>query len=405
MNHLIKIEIAVIFVLISSGIFAQTFTTYTTTDGLPDDYIIGGVAIDTNNNVWAGTAAGVGYFDGSSWTSYTGADGLADIYINCIAVDANNNVWVGTDNGVSQYDGSVWSNYTIADGLVDNAVYTIAGDIDGSVWFGTLFGLSHFDGSTWTTYSTANGFPADLISYVYVDSIGNKWFGTWMNGVIKYDGSSYTTITTADSLADNNVKCITIDHSGHLWVGTLYGMSRFNDSLEWIGDITSADGIYNDYIMDLDVAPDGSVWSAMFIDYLYDGGISGFNGSSWVSYTVADGLADNLVRRLAVDHNGDVWIATGSGVSKFSVITGTCELVSDERVNIFPNPTSGSFNLDTQSDNNSYYVEVSDVAGNIVLSGMNLKQADISTFSPGIYTVTVRWENGRSINRKVCKGM
>ena len=57
--------ISAIYIILSGNIMAQTFTVYTTSEGLPDDFIQGGIVVDQNNNVWAGTANGVAKFDGN----------------------------------------------------------------------------------------------------------------------------------------------------------------------------------------------------------------------------------------------------------------------------------------------------------------------------------------------------
>ena len=39
--------------------------------------------------------SGVSKFDGTTWTTYTTADGLADNYVTAIAIDAQGNKWFG----------------------------------------------------------------------------------------------------------------------------------------------------------------------------------------------------------------------------------------------------------------------------------------------------------------------
>ena len=116
--NLQKIIIIGILFFSTNLLVAQEFTNYTTSNsGLPDNYINGGVAIDQNNDKWFGTGAGVAKFDDDSWTVYTTADGLTDDYTTCISVDVNNNIWVGTDLGANKFDGTSWTSYTSADGF------------------------------------------------------------------------------------------------------------------------------------------------------------------------------------------------------------------------------------------------------------------------------------------------
>ena len=384
---------------LSGMLKAQTFTTFTTTEGLSDDFIYGGIAVDQNNHIWAGTSYGVSKFDGASWTNYFMADGLADDFIRCIAVDASNNVWVGTDVGVSRFNGTSWTTYTTADGLVDNTVYAIAGDFTGAVWFGTMYGVSKFDGTEWFTYNTSNGFPSDLISTIFVDCSGKKYFGTLDSGFIIYDGSTYEVIDTADGLADQSVKAIMKDQSGYILAGTLYGISRFDGaSYQWQNDITSTDGLYHNVIMDIDVTSTGVIWVSTFVDYLVDGGMSWFNGSTWTSYNTADGMSDPQIIKTAVDYDDNIWVATGTGITKISDYTGSPLTATKEMPVVYPNPSAGAIYFSKTAAS----VTVFDMSGRCVFSCNNAMSADLSELNPGYYTLKLTEENGNIVNRKIC---
>ncbi|MEI6765904.1 MAG: two-component regulator propeller domain-containing protein [Bacteroidota bacterium] len=348
MKTIINRLIILVLILSGSAVKSQVFTNYTTVEGLPDNFIIGGVAVDTNNNKWFGTAVGVAKFDDVNWTVYDTADGLVDNYTSCIAVDKNNNVWVGTNFGVSKFDGSAWTTYTTADGLIDNGVIYIAADIDGSVWFATTAGVSKYDGVTWTDFTTTDGLPSNNIDYIAVDAAGNKWFGTVMGGVSMYDNSTFTNISmaTMDSLQDDNVFAVGIDNSGHKFIGTWYGISELDNANNWFANYDTASGLYNNYVRDIKVDSNDNVWVGLFADYNTQGGISKFDGSTWTSYTMADGLVDKQVIRLAVDKNNVVWIATGNGVSKLQDFSGITESNTDNTFRIFPNPATDLLKVD-----------------------------------------------------------
>ena len=91
------------------------------------------IVLDSNGVKWFGTVdGGVNRFDGETWTTYTTTDGLADNFVYTIAIDGDGAKWFGTENGVSRFDGETWTTYTTVDGLADNRVNTIAIDIDGA---------------------------------------------------------------------------------------------------------------------------------------------------------------------------------------------------------------------------------------------------------------------------------
>ena len=55
-----------------------------------------------------------------TFTNYTSSDGLLADNVNAVDTDANNTIWFGTQNGVSEYDGSTWVDHTNA---IDAVMY------------------------------------------------------------------------------------------------------------------------------------------------------------------------------------------------------------------------------------------------------------------------------------------
>jgi ligand-binding sensor domain-containing protein len=387
MKNLILFMTCVLITLFSTAVSGQTFTNYTTANGLPDNNV-NGVTIDGSNNKWFGTQSGVAKYNDTSWTVYTAANGIIDNYINCIAVDRSDNIWVGTDFGVSMFNGTGWISYTTVNGLVNNQINYIAADLNGNVWFATINGISVFDGSEWTTYTTSEGLPNNMTSYIAPDSAGNVWIGTWIGGLAKFNGATFQTFTMDDSLASNNIISIAIDPSGQKWIGTYSGISVLDNDDNWVRNYTEADGLYNNFIQDLDFDSDGVLWAGMYADYLQDGGVTKFTGSSWASYSVTEGLIDPQVKRLAADHSDNVWIVTGSGVSRWN----------NPSSGIDPDPVRGVFSLHPNPAENVIHlvhqgkmiVEILDLTGKVLLQSVlpaNKEILDIGQLAPGIYLV------------------
>ncbi len=402
MKNILITTFSLILLLTGFSLKSQNFTNYTTTDGLPDNYICGGVAVDAANNKWFGTAAGVAKYDNATWTVYTTANGLIDNFTTCIAVDKNNNVWVGTNAGVSKFNGSTWTNYTASNGLIDNGVVYIAGDGDGSVWFATSVGVSKFDGSVWTSFTTTNGLPTNIIDYIATEPSGSKWFGTQMEGVSIYNNSSFTNInkTMMDSLVDNNVFAIAVDKLNQKWIGTWYGVTLLSSTNTWVKNYRMQNGLYNNYVRDIKIDSNNNVWMGFFADYNQDGGISKFNGSNWVSYDTSQGLVNNQVIRLAIDRNNDVWIATGNGVSKFHETNGISDNAFLTNFSVWPNPFCDKIN--TGNPTGKEFYELLNPMGQCLWLGANIEQHDFSFLPCGLYLLNVKVE-GKQITRKLVK--
>ena len=114
---------------------------------------------------------GVSTYDGSSFVSFTTADGLAGNWIYDIHQVSEGAIWFGTSDGVSRYDlqpvlgtdGRRFVNLTVQEGLANNTVRTIHHDADGTMWFGTDGGVSqynpthHTDGGLFVHLTTQDG--------------------------------------------------------------------------------------------------------------------------------------------------------------------------------------------------------------------------------------------------------
>ncbi len=387
-----QIVILIILLVLTKDITAQVFTNYTTaTSGLPDDFVNGGVVIDHNNNKWFGTSSGVAKFDDVNWTVYTTANGLIDNFVTCIAVDANNNIWVGTNSGVSKFNGATWTNFTSINGLPIDAINDIKEDANGNIWFSTFAGLSKFNGTTFTNYTILDGLPVDGIMNLTTDIHGNLWMGTMGGGISEFNGTTFTNFGASSNIVDTNITAIMVDHNDNKWVGTFFGTSVFNNSNVWAHNYTALDGLYGDYVRDIKEDSHGNIWIGIFVDYLFDGAITKFDGTNWISYAVPQGLVDYQVKELAIDQQDNIWIATGMGVSKFEDVTGITNVDSQISVSVYPNPASQFLNISLNKNASLFNqkIEIVNAVGQKIeeINLINNQNSTISleNYSEGIY--------------------
>ena len=225
----------------------ENWQTYRYPD-LAHDYV-NAIAIDNEGNVWFGTEYnGVSKFDGTTWTTYNTANGLVSNHINAIAFDEEGNGWFATKphctdwgctgGGVSKFDGTNWTTYHTANGLASNYVQSVAIEGANVKWFGGCIAsspspgmfrcdtsaVSRFDGG-WIIYLAGYSGPVgSRVNAIAIDWGGNQWFGTSDAGVSKFDGATWTTYDTSNSgLANDNVTAIAVDNEGNMWLGTYGG--------------------------------------------------------------------------------------------------------------------------------------------------------------------------------------
>jgi ligand-binding sensor domain-containing protein len=372
---------------------AQHFTNFTSADGLPSNNV-NGVTVDAENHKWFGTQEGVAMYNDTVWTIYTKANGLIDNYINCISVDANSNIWVGTDVGISKFDGTSWTSFTTSDGLVNSMVNYIAGAPDGSVWIGTGGGASHFDGTTWKNYTLSDGLPGEMISYIAVGQT-DVWLGTWIGGLSKFNGTTFSNYTMADSLPDNNITSIAIGANNTKWIGSYYGVGLFGSNDEWAATYRAKDGLFNNFIMDIDMDSKGNMWFGNYDIYTQDPGISKKSATGWRTFSVSNGLINAQIKRIAVDNTDHIWIATAAGVSKLTDANTGMNDFSAFPVKIYPNPATTEIHVDGQTT--SGLLTISAVNGQQLLQKTLMKGSNtipVDGLKAGIYLLRYNTETG-----------
>jgi ligand-binding sensor domain-containing protein/signal transduction histidine kinase len=105
---------------------------------------------DTAGTMWIGTYAGLNRIhpDGESFSRYTTRDGLPNDVIYGILCDDRGRLWLSTNRGISSFDPSTsdFRNFDVSDGLQENefnqgAAYKAK---DGTMYFGGINGFSVF---------------------------------------------------------------------------------------------------------------------------------------------------------------------------------------------------------------------------------------------------------------------
>lgn len=387
----------------------QTFTNYTTADGLVDNNVL--CATNQGNGVmWFGTQNGISKFDGINWTNITTSTDTALISntITAIKTMSNGDLWVGSDFGICKYSNSTWTSYTTTDGLGDNRVKYITESSDGKIWIGEYDGLSIFDGINFTTYNMSDGIPFGGIQHIYFDDNQDAWMGSGFGGLIQFDGNNFTVYNSNDGLLNNIVNSIAIDNQNKKWVGTSSGLSVFNNQ----------NLLHNNYtqmyllpppdtlnpVMGLGFDSRNLLWVGIYIDYLLDGGVAMYNGYSWVDFNASDGLIGPVITDLIIDDQDQVWVTTSSGISKITDVPAfTNDILKDDLI-LYPNPSNGEFIFN--SSIKKYHLKIFNAQGEIffnqeINSAGELK-INLNHISKGVYIAKVKnLTNSITITKKL----
>jgi PKD repeat protein len=74
---------------------------------------------------------------------------------------------------------------------------------------------------------------------------------------------------------------------------------------------TESDGLINNHVLSIVVDHENNIWFGT------TQGLSKFDGTTWTGFTTADGLINDEVKAITVDSLGNLWIGTSGGLSHF----------------------------------------------------------------------------------------
>jgi ligand-binding sensor domain-containing protein len=273
------------------------------------------------NEVWVGTSGGVIRYDLKS-NDYK----LYDVNNKSLISNGvfhvskiRGKIMVGTyGGGLSVYtpETDQWKNYNIPDGLADQFVYDIAEAENGDFWIATWSGVNRVpkgdfsDTSKWETFTVENtkgGLPNDWVYGVEIGKNGDVWFAT-EGGLALYRNEAWTNWKHEDGLGApyEKVKDDIAFSNDPAKTSKHHAKQKAEQGLS---DVKV--GYNPNYIVSLIVDEEGVVWAGT-----WGGGLSRFDGKTWKTYTVKEGLPGNHVFMLSKKPGGEMWIGTNKGLAR-----------------------------------------------------------------------------------------
>ncbi|MCH8318731.1 MAG: hypothetical protein IIA88_09605, partial [Bacteroidetes bacterium] len=303
---------------------------------------------DRRGNLWIATRGGISYIlkgfektvNDNDTTSnlfhhYTKDDNLSSNKVYTVMEDKAGNLWFGTiDGGVCKINAKdiptkpgqvpAFINYTKKQGLGSDFVRRIFETRSGVIWFISSRTISKFEDDKIISYNLIKEGSTNRIEDIFEDNSGILWIRTWEGGVFKYDPGTKTQITKDNTemafiqisdkngLSDNDVRQVFQDQAGNLWFATRGGgVSKFEGETFIHYTENDLQGLKSVFAMCVDRSND--LWIGT-----NRGGIFRYNGSNFTNYTELDGLVNNSIGSMLEDHLGNMWFGTENGFSKFS---------------------------------------------------------------------------------------
>ncbi|MFQ5595385.1 MAG: two-component regulator propeller domain-containing protein, partial [Anaerolineae bacterium] len=309
---------------------------------------------DAAGGVWVGTeAGGVNLYD-PTWTKFShylvtapGAErgsnnSIFGLYAPPSGIDDQghaNVLWVSTTAGLNRWDrrNGTFTFYEIDREIPDVVPYAMLEEPAGTLWLGTGLGL-------YKAILPADGAPdpetleftlilsrdrVGRIMGIHPDRTGALWLGVYDVGLARFDPVTEELVyykhdpENRNSLASNAVRDLFPGHQGTLWIHTASGLDRFDPATE----------TFTRYAHDPE---DPQSLSAEVIIAVYDAGDAVWIGTSgdgmqrldpvsgtFATYHEEAGLPNNVIYAILPDGEGNLWLSTNYGVSRFNPQRGT----------------------------------------------------------------------------------
>lgn len=175
------------------------------------------------------------------------------------------------------------------------------------------------DRGPWHTLASADGMTGLGILAMAQDAGGDLWFSHW-GGVTRYDGYTTTEYTEAALLpadasrvyrGSNGPTALLSDGHGSVWITFDGYPSACRLDGSQLVCFTLEDGLVGDQVHGVARDGRGQLWFAT------GAGVTRYDGHAFANYTVDDGLAAGRVNEVAVDGEGNLWFATAAGVARY----------------------------------------------------------------------------------------
>ena len=298
--------------------------------------------IDNSDNLWVGSIAGIDktnlkktgigiYANTSNSDSYN----LLDNVIASVYRDNKGRLWIGNwgkglniINAESKRTIHYKSEFEGKYHIPENHVHVIFEDSKNRVWIGTRNGVSLFNKAEERfipahKFFEINAFDCFQNIRIYTmmeDHEGRIWVGTG-NGIFILDLQSEKLISlrsndnSTPSISSNLVYALLKDRDNEIWIATSEGLNRYNPEDKTIrvyrNNPEDQSSLINNFTISLFEDYLGNIWIGTGT------GMSRYskNDSSFINFTLQDGLPSNIIYDIIEDNNNKLWLSTGRGLA------------------------------------------------------------------------------------------
>jgi len=272
--------------------------------------------------LWAGGRDGLLLVDWRRGIEVALPSGTPPVHgIEALALDASGTLWIGHELGLMARIGGAWREQPY--GMPAGKVMALTITRNGEIWAGTWNGAAQLDSGTWKFLTSQDGLLHDQTKTIFEDSQGGLWFGSYAapaGGLVRIAGNIKTTYVPPDRLPHANVVAMAEDRLHRVWVGTgffdrggLTCIENWATGTPCLKTRGQVDGLAGQKCRSIFEDRSGILWFGSEMD-----GLARFDGATFTILTPRDGLGGNEVMNMLQDPDGNLWMATSSGLTRLA---------------------------------------------------------------------------------------
>jgi len=264
---------------------------------------------DQDGNLIVGTLGeGVFWYEtDGSYQHVSKEQGLSSAFVVSLCMDRQGDLWVGTDgDGLDRIKRTIFNT---PDKLHPWNAQSLSRDAQGGLW-------AAFNAQGMTCWSTnlAQDFGVGRGSNawtVLVDRKQQVWAGTRGEGLFQFQTNHFQPAPGAE-IPGPQIFALFEDHTGQLWAGTRNGLARWNGQ-DW-KIYTTRDGLSENIVRAIAEDAEGNLWIGTESQ-----GLNFFKAGKFISFqATGNGLPGNDISCLYLDRDGVLWVGTsGHGLARF----------------------------------------------------------------------------------------
>ena len=277
-------------------------------------------------------------------------NGLSQSAVLAIAQDANGFIWFGTRFGLNKYNSRSFkvyqSNANDSTSLADSYVISLLKAKDGTLWVGTISGLNRYNENkdNFERFVHHDKVPSSIssntVACIFQDSKARLWIGT-SNGLNLWLPKKKAFMSfLQDDEAPHTIYTIAEDHNGTIWMGTSKGLMNMTITngkakFKFIKSFSEQINRANDnHVTSMIEDRNQNLWIGT-----KQTGLSKLNlaTGAMTTYTYSslnpNGICSNNIRKMVMDTEGKLWIATIHGINVYNPANASFATLQNEPEN------------------------------------------------------------------------